>query len=231
MKDRLLNNTIHPTAIIDSNVVLGNNNIIGPYTVIQGKTFIGNNNIIEPHVVIGSPGQDTRNPRYNHSECVIKIGNNNIIKEFTSIQKPCYEDITYIGNDVFLMQGTHIPHDAHIYDKAVITPHCVLAGISKILEGANVGMASTINQYTVIGQYSIVGTNSACMKNVRPFSRYIPNKPISVNYYAIKKFGFENYIDEITAYVMENKPVTSPILVDIIDEFNSWVEKYGHDTY
>ena len=47
-------------------------------------------------------------------------------------------------------------------------------------------MACTINQYTVIGQYSIVATNAACMKNVKPFSRYIPGKPLSVNYYAIK---------------------------------------------
>lgn len=227
----MTDNKIHPTAIIGPDVELGNNNIIGPYTIIDGKTYIGDNNIIETHVYIGGFGEDTKNPRYDHSDRIIRIGNNNIIKEFTAIQKPAYEDVTYVGNNVFLMHGVHVPHDTHIYDKAVVTPLCVLGGITKILTGANIGMGCTINQYTVIGQYSIVATNSACMKNVRPFSRYIPNKPISVNEYAIKKYGFEEYEEEIAAYVLNNEPVKSPILVEIVNEFDEWVAKYGHKTY
>ena len=91
------------------------------------------------------------------------------------------------------MQGVHIPHDAQISNKVVITPMCVLAGITKILEGANLGMGCTINQYSVIGHYSIVAMGAAVMKNVKPFSRYIPNKPITINEYAIRKFGFQEY--------------------------------------
>lgn len=77
-------NRIHPTAIIGKDVVLGEGNTVGPYSVIEGKTYIGDNNTICSHVVIGSFGEDTRNPHYDHSQCVIRIGNNNIIKEFTA---------------------------------------------------------------------------------------------------------------------------------------------------
>ncbi len=231
MRNIFVENKIHPTAIIGENVKIGRNNVIGPYSIIDGKTYIGDNNIIGPHIDIGMPGQDTRNPRNDHSECVIKIGNNNNIREFSTIHKPCYEDITFIGNDVYIMNGVVISHDVHINDNVVVCASTSTGGLTKMLKGSYIGLGGTTNQYTVLGQYSIVATNCACMKNVRPFSRYIPNKPISVNTYAIKKYGFENYTDEITAYVMENKPVTSPILVDIIDGFNSWVEKYGHDTY
>ena len=213
-------NEIHPTAIIGENVILGKGNKILPYTIILGPTEIGDDNIIGPHVVIGSPGQDTRNPRYDSSNSFIKIGNRNIIREFTGIQKPCYENITVLGNDIFLMQSVHISHDSNIMDKVVITPMCVLAGLSKILEGANLGMGCTINQYSVIGQYSIIATGSAVMKNVRPFSRYIPNKPISVNSYAIKKYGFEDIKDEIEAYVLEQIKPESEKLKKIIDVFN-----------
>jgi UDP-N-acetylglucosamine acyltransferase len=213
-------NEIHPTAIIGSDVILGRGNRILPYTIILGPTEIGNENIIGPHVVIGSPGQDTRNPRYDSSNSFIKIGNRNIIREFTAIQKPCYETITVLGDDVFLMQSVHIPHDAQIGNKVVITPMCVLAGLTRLLEGSNIGMGATINQYCVIGQYSIVATGSAVMKNVKPFSRYIPNKPISVNDYAIKKFGFEDFREEIEAYVKEGVlPKSQPINL-IIDNFN-----------
>lgn len=224
-------NKIHPSVIIEGDVNIGQRNTILPNTVIYGPVDIGNDNIIGPNVVIGTPGQDTRNKYYDCSQCKIKIGNRNIIREFTAIQKPCYEDITIIGDDVFLMQSVHIPHDAHIYNKAVITPMCVLAGITKILEGANIGMGCSINQYTVVGQYSITATGSAVMKNVKPFSRYIPGKPISVNYYAIKKYGFSEYTQEIEDYVLRDIYPSSQILADIISVFDIWVEKYGHDTY
>lgn len=214
-------NEIHPTAIIDSRVKLGSGNKILPYTIILGPTEIGDDNIIGPHVVIGSPGQDTRNPRYESSDCLIKIGNRNIIREFSAIQKPCYKEITQLGDDIYIMQSVHIPHDAIIENKVVITPMCVLAGITRILEGANLGMGSSLNQYCIIGQYSIVATGAPVMKNVKPFSRYIPNKPISVNEYAIKKYNFEIFHDEIENYVLKDSPVFSPEIKKIIDHFNT----------
>lgn len=226
-----MSNQIHSTAIIDDRVTLGDNNVIHPYTVIYGPTEIGNDNIIGPHVVIGSPGQDTRNPRYDSSEARIKIGDRNIIREFTAIQKPCYEDLTYIGNDVFLMQSVHIPHDAHIHDKVVITPMCVLAGITRILEGANLGMGCTINQYNIIGQYSIVATGAAAMKNVKPFSRYIPGKPLSVNTYAIKKYGFTEYEDEIKSYVLDDLHPKSKRVLDIVQKFEALHQSSGKKLY
>lgn len=225
------NNEIHPTVIITGEVKLGTGNKILPNTIIIGPTEIGDNNIIGPNVVIGSPGQDTRNPRYDSTNSFIKIGNNNIIREFTAIQKPCYRDITELGNDIFLMQSVHIPHDAYLEDKVVITPMCVLAGITKILKGANIGMGSTINQYCVIGQYSIVGTGSAVMKNVRPFSKYVAGKEASVNTYAINKFGLTDYTDEIHKYVLENIKPKNDKIVEIVEHYNSFTFQSKLKTY
>ena len=224
-------NNIHSTTIIDSRVQIGKNNLIHPNTIIYGPTEIGDDNIIGPNVVIGMPGQDTRNPRYDSSNGKVIIGNRNIIREFTSIQKPCYESLTVLGDDIFLMQGVHIPHDAQISNKVVITPMCALAGITRILEGANLSMGCTINQYGVIGHYSIVAMGAAVMKNVKPFSRYIPNKPITVNEYAIKKFGFQEYFDEIYEYVINDALPKSKIILDIVNEFNSKHIKSGRPLY
>ncbi len=215
-------NEIHSTAIIGENVKLGKGNKILPYTIIYGPTEIGDDNIIGPHVVIGTPGQDTRNPRYNSDDCFIKIGSRNIIREFTGVQKPCYEDITSLGDDIFLMQSVHISHDSYLEDKVVITPMCVLAGLTKLLKGANLGMGATINQYCVLGQYSIVATGAAIMKNVKPFSRYIPNKPISVNHYAIKKYGFDKHEVEISEYVLNDIKPSSKEILDIVNHFNKF---------
>jgi UDP-N-acetylglucosamine acyltransferase len=224
-------NKIHPTAIIDKKVQLGDNNIIYPNTIIYGPTTIGDDNLIGPNVVIGMPGQDTRNPRYDSSNCQIVIGNRNIIREFTAIQKPCYEEKTVLGDDIYLMQSVHIPHDAQISDKVVITPMCVLAGITKILEGANLALGCTVTQYSVIGHYSIVAMGAAVMKNVKPFSRFIPNKPLTINEYSIRKNGFEKHIAEISDYVLRDVPPKSKIISDIVDEFNDKHIKSGRGIY
>lgn len=224
-------NQIHQSVIIEGDVQLGDNNRILPNCIIYGPVEIGCDNIIGPNVVIGTPGQDTRNRYYDSSNCRIKIGNRNIIREFTAIQKPCYEDITLVGDDVYIMQSVHIPHDAHLYDKVVVTPMTVLAGLVKVLDGANLAIGCALNQRTTIGQYSIAAAGAVVMKNIKPFSRYIPGKPISVNKYAIDKYGFSAYSDEIAAYVLEDVMPTSTEITNIVNVFNQWVEKYGLETY
>ena len=206
-------NQIHPTAIIEGDVRLGRDNVILPYTVLQGPLEIGDANLIGPHAVIGSPGQDTRTPRYDHAAKPVRIGSHNIIREHVAIQKPCYEDLTVIGDHTHLMHGAHIPHDAWIEDHAVITPGVVMGGLVRILAGANLGLGCAIHQHGVIGQFSLIAMGSAIVRNVRPFSRYIPGKPLSVNTYAITKYGFEAHAAEIRRYVLDNEsPVSEAIL-------------------
>lgn len=212
-------NKIHPTSFIDPNVELGDGNEILEYVVIKGPTKIGNNNIIGPHVVIGSPGQDTRNPRYDSSNCYIEIGDNNIIREFTAIQKPCYRDITKLGSNIFLMQSVHIPHDAILHDGVVVTPMCVFGGITTFLKAANIGMGSSVHQFSVIGHFSMVAMGSAVTKNIRPFTTYVNGKKPKVNVYAVKKYEMMDYIDEINAYVLEGKQPTSDKILSYTEEF------------
>lgn len=50
-----MENSVHPTAVIEGSVRLGKNNWIGPYAVILGEVEIGDDNWIGPHVVIGAP--------------------------------------------------------------------------------------------------------------------------------------------------------------------------------
>lgn len=214
-----MSNKIHPTAIIAEDVVLGDNNEIGPYSVIYGPTNIGNGNLIGPHVTIGTPGQDTRNPRYDASQSRIEIGDNNIIREYTAIQKPCYRDITRIGNSVYLMQSVHIPHDAIIEDEVVITPMVVLGGITHILRGANLAVGVSVHQYSVVGQYSIVGMGAPLTKNLRPFCRYVPGKPLSVNQYAVHKFGFEAVAEQIEAYVLRREQPADERLQQLVEHY------------
>lgn len=212
-------NRIHPTVIIEGDVRLGSGNVLLPYTILQGPLEIGDDNVIGPYTVIGSPGQDTRNPRYDSASKPIIIGSGNIIREHVAVQKPCYEDVTAIGNNAHLMHGAHVPHDARIEDCAVLTPGVAMGGLVRVLAGANLGLGCTIHQRSVIGQYALVAMGAAVTKNLRPFCRYIPDKPIEVNEYAIAKFGFAAHADEIRRYVCEGIAPVSPALMAIVAHY------------
>lgn len=222
---------IHPTAIIEGDVQLGDNNKIGPYSILYGPLKMGDGNWIGPHVTIGTPGQDTRNPHYDSSACRIEIGNSNIIREYTAIQKPCYRDITKIGNRVFLMQSVHVPHDAILDDDVVVTPMVVMGGIVRILKGANLAVGCSVHQYSVVGQYSIVAMGAALTKNVKPFAKYVPGRSIGVNEYAIKKFGFLDVRDQIEAYLLHGELPSDERLIRIVSEFESLSVESGRDQY
>jgi len=215
-----MTNFIHHTAIIENEVILGENNYIDAYSIIRGPIKIGNNNKIYPFTTIGTIGQNSKNPFYDITNKFIEIGDNNIIREHTSIQKPCFSDLTKIGSSNFIMHGTHIPHDATIQDEVIITPNTMIAGSAKILRGANIGMNCSIHQNMVIGHYSMVAMGSSVVKNVKPFCKYIPNKQLTVNVYAIEKFGFIEHLEEINDYIFNDYISKNSKIYCIINEYD-----------
>lgn len=224
-------NEIHPTVIIEGDVRLGKRNRILPYTILIGPLIIGDDNIIGPHATIGTPGQDTRNPRHDASAAPIEIGHRNIIREYSSIHKPCYRDITRIGNDTYLMHGAHVSHDVILEDRVVLTMSVAIGGIARILEGANLAIGCSIHQYSVVGAYSIVGMGAALTKNLKPFSRYVPGKALSINYYAIEKFGFGAHIDEIADYVLYGARPISPRVHALVAQYDRLHAESRRDQY
>lgn len=224
-------NDIHPTAILNGGVHLGNGNVVLPYTVLTGPLDIGDNNLIGPLTVIGSPGAHTRDPRYDSSQSAMTIGSNNIIREHVAIQKPYYRDATRVGNGTYIMQNAHVSHDAVLEDDVVLAPGVGLAGSVCVLRGANVAIGCTVHQHCVIGQYSIAAMGAAVTKNIRPFSRHIPGRPLSVNRYAIEKHGFSGKETEIERYVLHGQQPKSPDLISIIEHYMTVHQASGRQEY
>jgi UDP-N-acetylglucosamine acyltransferase len=165
------NNTIHKTAVIDSSVKLGRNNWIGPFTVLTGNLEIGNDNWLAPHVVIGCPPEH----KSFHVDVLpvelkgkIVIGDRNKIHEHTAIQMPT-SHLTEIGDDCFLMHGTHIGHDCKVGHNVVMAPNSVLAGHVRVQEFSNLGIGVQVHQYRIIGGYSMIGMGSTVTRDIHPF--------------------------------------------------------------
>jgi UDP-N-acetylglucosamine acyltransferase len=141
-------NHIHKTAIINSGVKLGKGNWIGAYSVI------------------GSNGE-IRGVKQTDFKGVVEIGDNNIISEHVTIQRP-YEEgsVTKVGNNNIIMAHAHIGHDAVIEDNCEICCTSVIAGHTTVKEGAKIKLGVITRNRITIGEHSIVGMGSVVTKDV-----------------------------------------------------------------
>ncbi len=182
-----MNTSIHPTAIIDPkseldrDVRIGPYCIIGPNTRIGKKTKIGALSIIEewteigeecnisPGVMIGGPPQDAG---FEKKKSFVKIGDRNLIREYTTIHRGSKEgSTTYIGNDNFLMAYSHVAHNCLIEDGVVIANAGTLAGYVIVEKKTMIGGLSAVHQYVKIGAYSIVGGCSKVVQDIPPYTK------------------------------------------------------------
>jgi UDP-N-acetylglucosamine acyltransferase len=208
-------NKIHPTAVIDSTVVLGSGNTIGPYAVILGNVQIGNDNWIGPHVVIGTPAQMRGGPHPatwdgDASIASIEIGNCNVIREFATIHSGTVE-VTQIGDDCYFMTQAHVPHDAQIEDGVTLSNSAQLGGHTIIQKGANIGLGVVVHQRSLIGTRAMVGMGSVVTKAIPPFGMVYgsPAKVRGGNVVGMQRAGLDDALISKIVEALNNSDVES----------------------
>lgn len=182
---------IHPTSILSKDVVLEEDVEIGPYCNIQGQvkigrgTFIeghatigsrygiveiGKNNQISPGAVIGGPPQDIS---YKSEPTKLIIGDNNIIREFTSLNLATSkgDGSTNIGNNCYFMAYSHVGHDCKIGNNVIVANNSHFGGHCEVEDHVVVGGVCAFNQFSKIGKYSFIAGSSIVNKDILPFSR------------------------------------------------------------
>jgi UDP-N-acetylglucosamine acyltransferase len=180
-------NKIHKTAIISEGAQLSEDVEVGPYSVlgpkvkigprvkvgssclIDGNTSIGGGCAIYSGAVVGSPPQDLK---YKGEDTKLVIGENNIIREFTTINTGTEEGggVTRVGSDNLIMAYSHIAHDCAVGDNCVLANCATLAGHVTIEDRAVIGGLVAIHQFCRVGKLSIVGGCSKVVQDIPPFS-------------------------------------------------------------
>lgn len=195
---------IHPTAIVDKKAGLADGVEVGPYSfigpdvkiaagtvigchaVIDGHTTIGKNNRIFTGAVIGSITQDLK---FKGDRSYVKIGDNNIIREYVTVNMGTDKDTaTTIGNNVLLMAYSHVAHDCVVKDGAILANCVALAGYVTIEEKAIIGGLSGVHQFVRIGKLAIIGGCSKATQDVVPYSN-CDGHPLKV--YGLNTIGLD----------------------------------------
>jgi len=198
---------IHTTAIVDKKAKLADNIEVGPYAIIgpnveiakgvvigaratiEGYTTIDEGTRIFTGAVIGSAPQDLK---YKGKKSFLKIGKNNIIREYVTMNLGAEDGtVTSIGDENLFMTYSHVAHDCKIGNNCIIANIGTLAGHVTLEDRVVIGGLAGVHQFTRVGKMAIVGGCSKVVQDVPPFSTCDgnPARVYGLNLVGVKRAG------------------------------------------
>lgn len=214
---------------IEQDVVIGDNTQIGNNVTILSGSRIGKNCQIHSNAVLGGIPQDLK---YNGEYTLLEIGDNNIIREFVTINKGTVsKGKTCIGDSNLIMSNAHIGHDCVIGSNCIIGFSVGMAGEVVVEDWVNISGLTAIHQFSVIGEHAMISGLSRIVKDVPPYviAAHEPLRFAGINTVGLKRKGFDSLkIDElrlIYRVLFQEKRNTKFALEIINEEFEKTVER------
>ena len=158
---------VGPFCIIEDEVEIGAGTRLDSHVVIKNYTTIGENNHLHAGVLLGSDPEDKN---FTGERSYLRIGNRNILREnFTASRGTPPESTTVIGDDNYIMIGTHAAHNCRLGNNIVVCNFCSLAGYVQIEDGAFLSGGVLVQQFTRIGRLAMISGNTRVTRDVPPF--------------------------------------------------------------
>jgi len=212
---------IHKTAVIDSKAKISSTVEIGPYTVIGPNVEIDDHVVIQSHVnitgytVIGkanriypfaSIGNDPQDMKYKGEKTKLIIGDNNIIREYTTINPGTIQGggLTKVGNRNLIMISAHIAHDCMIGNNIVIANSAAIAGHAEISDNVVIGGNCGVQQFTRIGKMAMIGGMTGVSRDVIPYGLSTGNR---------------NFLNGINVVGLRRSKVLNKDIIDLTDAY------------
>jgi len=161
------NVSVGPFCVIEDDVEIGAGTRLDSHVVIKRYTTLGEDNHLYPGVVLGNDPED-RN--FTGERSYLKIGRRNVFRENSSASRGTPpESATVIGDDNYIMIGTHIAHNCRIGNNIVVCNNCSLAGYVEVGDGAFLSAGVLVHQFSKIGRLAMISGNTRVNLDVPPF--------------------------------------------------------------
>ncbi|MGB5623753.1 MAG: acyl-ACP--UDP-N-acetylglucosamine O-acyltransferase [Gammaproteobacteria bacterium] len=201
---------IHPSAIVDPGVKLGDGVEIGAYAVIGAGVELGDRCRVGSHAVIKGPtrigsashiypfcsiGDDPQDKKYAGEETRLEIGERNTIRESCTINRGTAQDlgVTRIGDDNWIMAYVHIAHDCVVGNDNVLANNVTLAGHVRVGDCTVLGGFVGVHQFCQIGSFALCAMFSGVTRDVPAYITVSgqPAEPRGINSEGLKRRDFD----------------------------------------
>lgn len=207
---------IHPSSVIEPGASIGAGCEIGPFcmvgpevtlaagvvlkshAVVTGWTEIGEDTVIFPFASVGEVPQDLK---YKGEHTRLVVGARCRIREGATLNSGTEGGggVTRVGDDVLMMTGAHVGHDAQVGNRVVMANQAAIAGHCIIGDDVIIGGLSGIHQWVRVGQGAIIGAVTMVTNDVVPYGLVQGPRGVldGLNLVGLKRRGVER--SEITA--------------------------------
>jgi UDP-N-acetylglucosamine acyltransferase len=196
--------SVHPTAIVDDDAVLGAGVTVGPWALLGPGVVVGDGTVIGPRVYaerdthIGEDcfvangavlGTDPQDLKFKGETARLEIGDRTVVREFATLNRgTSASGCTSVGSDCLLMAYSHVAHDCEIGNHVILANSVNLAGHVMIEDWVIVGGVTPVHQFVRIGAHAFVGGGSRIAQDVTPYCRVAGNPP---KLYGLNSVGLE----------------------------------------
>ena len=180
---------VGPYAVIDADVVLGENCVVGPQVYLTGYTQIGAGNRFHAGCVIGDAPQDLK---YQGEPTRLVIGDQNVFREHVTVHRSnkLAED-TVIGSHNLLMAGAHVAHNCRLGDHIILANGALLAGHVTVADRAFISGNCLVHQFVRVGTLTMMRGGAAISQDLPPFTMARgENTLCGLNAVGLRRAGF-----------------------------------------
>ncbi|HPS64260.1 MAG TPA: acyl-ACP--UDP-N-acetylglucosamine O-acyltransferase [Ignavibacteria bacterium] len=154
-------------AVINDDVIIGNNVTIGAHCLIDNGARISDDVQIHHGAIISSPPQDLK---FKGEETQLYIGKGTVVREYATLNRgTAASGKTVIGENCLFMAYSHAAHDTRIGNNVVMANCASAAGHVEIGNWVIVGGLSGIKQFTKIGDHALITGVVLIVKDIPPF--------------------------------------------------------------
>lgn len=198
---------VHPTAAVDPAAELGDGVVVGPFcyveagvvlgegtrldshATVKGNTTMGARNFVGQGAVIGGDPQDRR---FKGEPTYLRIGDDNVFREYVTIHRATGEGkTTTVGDRCFLMANVHLGHNCTLHDDVTMANNVGCSGHVTVENMVTVGGMTGVHQWVRIGRLAMVGGMSRIVRDVPPYCLVegLDQKVHDINAVGLRRIG------------------------------------------
>jgi UDP-N-acetylglucosamine acyltransferase len=176
---------IHALSQVESGAEIADDVEIGPFCYVEAGTRIGAGTRLDSHVTIKRNttiglrnyigqgtvlGGDPQDRKYKGEPSFLKIGDDNVIREYVTIHRATGEgNSTTVGNNCFLMAFCHLGHNVSVHNYVTLANNAGISGHVTIEDMVTFGGMVGVHQWVRVGKVAMVGGFGRVGRDVPPY--------------------------------------------------------------